>query len=150
MIYSIRSNKFLWESNASQQNCQNLRHYLSVFQYFAFIFFLEKKSLAFHMENQSEYAKEDLRNWIEKFNESHTEKNNYEVLPESPNVEIYSLSYEHAEAILKYVKTDEGKTDAFRKKVTKIIDINEVITIGKFVMMWLITFLIIFFHSILS
>ena len=102
------------------------------------------------MENQSESAKEDLRNWIEKFNESHTEKNNYEVLPESPNVEIYSLSYEHAEAILKYVKTDEGKTDAFRKKVTKIIDINEVITIGKFVMMWLITFLIIFFHSILS
>lgn len=92
-------------------------------------------------ENLSESEKEEFREWIEKL---HPYKFHQNDLPDCPNVVSYTTSCEHAEALTNYFKTDDGRIAASNKKVAKII-CNEVITIGKFVMLWSKRFLLLFF-----
>lgn len=75
---------------------------------------------------------QDLRQWLAKTIHVHPGQILMTALKNGPIVVTFLMKEKHCNAILEYLKTDDGRIAASRKRIERIVENGNVIEIGNF------------------
>lgn len=86
--------------------------------------------MVFEIESYSDEL-QDLRQWLAKTIHVHPGQILMTALKNGPIVVTFLMKEKHCIAILEYLKTDDGRIAASRKRIERIVENGNVIEIGK-------------------